>query len=240
VTLTRGLFDTSVDLTSAAGMAAAVPRIEAVLFDFSNTIFRMVDMATWLHRVAAQTGRPLDAAEAVRELDKAITLPHVLAAQVGRDSSTEAHRRAMHAWFTEVSFLRGHEATAWERLTDADAWTPYVDTEPVLRELRRRGIPLGVVSDIGWDLRVHLAHYGLLDAFDTVALSCEMGVEKPDPRIFLKACADLGVDPRSTLMVGDNPVRDGGANAVGIRSFILSAEHRTGERGLSQVLSLLA
>ncbi|MFI1357446.1 HAD family hydrolase [Streptomyces sp. NPDC020898] len=35
--------------------------------------------------------------------------------------------------------------------------------------------------------------------------------EEPDPQRFLKACADLGVGPRATLMVGDNPVRDGAA-----------------------------
>jgi HAD superfamily hydrolase (TIGR01509 family) len=241
----RGLFDTSIELTSAAAMAAPVPRIEAVLFDFSNTIFKMADMATWLGLVAARTGRPDAFAEAdllaltVRQLDAAIAQPDILASQRGRDSSSEAHRRAMYAWFTAVDFLHGHEQVAYDLMVDEESWHPYPDTEPVLRALRERGIPLGIVSDIGWDLRIHLNRYGLADLFDAVALSCEVGVEKPDPRIFLKACADLGVDPRATLMVGDNPVRDGGANAVGMRALILSAEHRTGERGLHPVLSLV-
>ncbi|SFF27642.1 HAD family hydrolase [Streptomyces mirabilis] len=67
-------------------------------------------------------------------------------------------------------------------------------------------------------------------------ISYEQGREKPDPQLFLKACADPGADPRATLMVGDNPIRDGGAAACGLRAYILPAEHRTGERGLTDVL----
>ena len=51
--------------------------------------------------------------------------------------------------------------------------------------------------------------------------------------------ADLGTDPRATLMVGDNPVRDGGATACGLRTYILPAEHRTGDRGLADTLRLV-
>jgi hypothetical protein len=40
-------------------------------------------------------------------------------------------------------------------------------------------------------------------------------------------------------MVGDNPVRDGGATACGLRTYILPAEHRTGDRGLADTLRLV-
>ena len=223
-------------------MAAPVPPIEAVLFDFSNTIFRMVDMGTWLRRVATHTGRTEALVEStalaalMSALDEAIGRPDIKTLQEGRDTSSERHRQAMYAWFAAVDFLRGYEQAAYDLMADEESWQPYPDTEPVLRALRQRGIAVGIVSDFGWDLRIHLARHGLADCGRK---RYEVGYEKPDPRIFLKACADLGVDPRATLMVGDSPVRDGGANAVGIRAFILSAEHRTGERGLHQVLALV-
>jgi hypothetical protein len=41
-------------------------------------------------------------------------------------------------------------------------------------------------------------------------------------------------------MVGDNPAKDGGAAASGLRAFILPGEIRTGERGLAHVLGFLS
>ncbi|WP_345012559.1 HAD-IA family hydrolase [Streptomyces shaanxiensis] len=175
-----------------------MPPVQAVLFDFSNTIFQMLDLETWLRRVGAACGR-------LAVLDEP-----------------------------------GAEEAAYRELTAPDAWVPYPDTEPVLRALCERGLRVGIVSDFAWDLRTHLAHHGLDALIDTCVISYEQGHEKPDPQLFLKACADLGADPRATLMVGDNPIRDGGAAACGLRTYILPSEHRTGERGLTDVLRLVA
>lgn len=227
-------------------MAAPVPPVEAVLFDFSNTIFQMIDLETWLRRVGAASGRlalldePGALAEISRQLRTAFMLPIVVALQEGRDLSPERHRQAMYGWWEQVDFLRGAEETAYEQLIAPDAWIPYPDTEGVLCALRDRGLRVGIVSDFAWDLRIHLAHHGLRYLFDTCVISYEQGREKPDPQLFLKACADLGADPRATLMVGDNPVRDGGATACGLRTYILPAEHRIGDRGLADVLRLVA
>ncbi|MFI1164293.1 HAD family hydrolase [Streptomyces sp. NPDC020801] len=228
-----------------AEMAAPVPGVQAVLFDFSNTVFRMIGLETWLRRVGAASGRlglleePGAVAGISRQLRRAFRLPSVVALQEGRDLSRERHRRAMHGWWEQVDFLRGAEEAAYRELTRADAWAPYPDTEPVLRSLHDRGLRIGIVSDFAWDLRTHLAHHGLDALFDSCVISCEQGREKPDPQLFLKACADLGADPRATLMVGDNPVRDGGATACGLRTYILPAEDRTGDRGLADVLRLV-
>lgn len=242
----QALFETpSTYRTTVAQMAAPVPRVEAVLFDFSNTIFRMIDLETWLHRVGEATGRadllngPDAVAEISRQLCDAYRLPAVAALQEGRDLSAERHRAAMRGWWGHVDFLRGVEEAAYRELTAPDAWVPYADTESTLRALRERGTRVGIVSDFAWDLRIHLAHHGMDDLIDGYVISYELGREKPDPHLFLKACADLGVDPRATLMVGDNPVRDGGATACGLRAYIVPAERRTGERGLTEVLGLL-
>lgn len=242
----RTLFETpSTYCPSDAERAAPIAPIQAVLFDFSNTIFQMIDLETWLRRVGAACDRltvldePRAVAEISDQLRAAFRLPSVVALQEGRDPSSERHRRAMHGWWGQVDFLRGAQEAAYRELTAPDAWIPYPDTEPVLRALRERGLRIAVVSDFAWDLRVHLTHHGLEALIDTCVISYEQGREKPDPQLFLKACADLGADPRATLMVGDNPVRDGGAAACGLRTYILPAEHRTGERGLADVLRLV-
>ncbi|MGW1894059.1 HAD family hydrolase [Streptomyces sp. NPDC002004] len=240
------LFETpSAYRPSDAEMAAPVPPLQAVLFDFSNTLFQMISLETWLRRVGRASGRLTlleehgAEAEISHQLRTAFRLPSVVALQQGRDLSPERHRQAMRGWWQRVDFLRGAEETAYQELTAPDAWTPYTDTEPTLRALRARGLRVAIVSDFAWDLRTHLVHHGVDTLIDSCVISYEQGREKPDPHLFFKACADLGTEPRATLMVGDNPVRDGGAAACGLRTYILPAENRTGERGLADILRLL-
>ena len=237
----RALFDLPAAYTpSDTDRAAPVPAVTAVLFDFSNTLFHMIAVEEWLRRVADDAGRTLDDPDAVvAAIDAAAALPEVREAQVGRDLSPERHRDAMLAWFSRVGFLAGAEEAARARVVAGDSWVPYPDTAEVLRRLAAAGVPVGVVSDIGWYIRSHAVAAGLDHLVGTWVLSCEVGREKPDPELFTRACADLGADPRATLMVGDNPVRDGGASAAGLRAFVLAGEQRTGARGLADVLPLV-
>ncbi|HET9171770.1 MAG TPA: HAD-IA family hydrolase [Actinospica sp.] len=228
--------------TAPADLAGPVPPVEAVLFDFANTLFRMPPTEQYLAWIWAKAGRDpltLDAAAVAEQVHAAGRLPHVAAAQHGRDTSAEKHRAATEVWFEEVPAFEGIVDVAYDAILDIENWFPYDDTEPVLRALAERNIPIGIVSDIPFDLRPFLAAHGLAEHVGAYALSYELGVEKPDPRMFLKACADLGADPRSTLMVGDNPPRDGGAVACNLRVLLLPAEPKTGERGLDAVLRLV-
>lgn len=217
--------------------------ITSVLFDFSNTLFHAVDTAEWLRAGAEDHGRPLDEETVTRlvaELEKAWNLPDVVAAQEGRDLSAAAHRVAGLTWIRAVEDLAPLAESLYERLASPRSWVPYDDTEPVLAELARRGVPVGVVSDIAWDIRAIFAHYGLRELVGTFALSYEHGVGKPDARLFRSACAALGADPARTLMIGDSPASDGGASMLGIRSLIVPVEGALARRrGLDTVLRMV-
>lgn len=78
---------------------------------------------------------------------------------------------------------------------------------PVLRRLARHH-RLGVVSNFTGNLAHCLRDLKLLKFFAVVVDSGLVGIEKPDPRIFQRALAELGADPGSTWMVGDNPDAD--------------------------------
>jgi FMN phosphatase YigB (HAD superfamily) len=222
-----------------------LPSIEAVLFDFSHTLFRLVDVETWLRRVAVAAGREAELDDDVRDkaigqLVDAYVLPEVTAAQAGRDLSPERHRQGMYEWWRRVDFLKGIESVAYDVIRAADSWVPYSDAGSVLRSLCEQGVKVGIVSDFAWDLGVHLEHWGLDAWVDDIVISYQEGCEKPDPAMFLKACQNLDVDPRTAIMVGDNPTRDGGAAAVGMRTYILPGEPRNDDRGLEHVLGFLA
>ena len=104
----------------------------------------------------------------------------------------------------------------------------------LLHELKRRGYPLALVADgrAGTYFNV-LSHYGLYHLFDVHTISEEVGVEKPDVRIFQDALDRLGLASEyygRVVMVGNNLERDvKGANGVGM---ILTGMGRDGANGL--------
>jgi putative hydrolase of the HAD superfamily len=77
-----------------------------------------------------------------------------------------------------------------------------------LATLAAAGIPIGLVSDTslagGRHLRGYLEDHGLLDHIDHCSFSDEVGVYKPDAKIFRDCLAGLGVDdPTGVVHVGD-------------------------------------
>jgi len=105
------------------------------------------------------------------------------------------------------------------RLERARRYAAYPDVLPVLERLRPR-FALGVVTNGPSDLqRTKLARSGLERFFDTVAISMEVGVTKPDPAIFRFALDRLGPEARTAVMVGNSLRSDiAGAKATGIRA----------------------
>jgi len=95
------------------------------------------------------------------------------------------------------------------------AWGPArrlgADTHALLESLRDRGLKLGLVSnafDPGWLLHRDLEQMGLAERLDFSVFSSEVGVRKPDPRIFKCALEALGVEPGRALFVGDRLYED--------------------------------
>ena len=96
----------------------------------------------------------------------------------------------------------------------------------LVRELKRRGYPLALVADGKANSYYNvLTQHGLYDLFDAFAVSEQLGVEKPHPRMFVHALEQLGIareDYGRTVMVGNYLSRDvKGANEVGLISVWL-------------------
>ncbi len=96
----------------------------------------------------------------------------------------------------------------------------------LIGELKRRGYPLALIADgFRGTYENVLGHYGLWDLFDGIAVSEDLGVEKPHARMFVHALDQLGVSRSHydrTIMMGNNLARDiKGANALGIISVWL-------------------
>jgi FMN phosphatase YigB (HAD superfamily) len=96
------------------------------------------------------------------------------------------------------------------------------------------------VSNVPRDLRPIFAAHDLADLVDAFTHSFEVGAEKPDPAIFLRACEALGTKPSETLMVGDHPVADAGSLAAGLRFHLLAPDGAADRpRGLDAVVGIV-
>jgi FMN phosphatase YigB (HAD superfamily) len=229
-----------------------VPRhVDAVLFDFSATLFddAAVLTPTAVRAAAAARDVPLDDAQAARLIEVSLATadsPAGLARRDGCDRSSALHRAVWTELLTTAAtgFLPGARPevladAVYACLTDPLCWQPYPDTAPVLTALHRAGVPVGVVSNIGWDIRPAFAALGVAGMVGGFTLSCEHGMVKPEPGLFEAACGKLGVPVDRVLFVGDDPVRDGAATVVGMPVYLLP-RHRAVDRprGLTSVLAL--
>ena len=109
---------------------------------------------------------------------------------------------------------------AWEQAHNFDIFD---DVPPVLEELRRHDLKIGLVSNTGRDVHEFLAHHKL--RVDAALSSRVHGKVKPHPTIFKAVLDSLGVEAERAAMVGDSPEDDlEGARALGLQAFLVDRE----------------
>lgn len=96
--------------------------------------------------------------------------------------------------------------------------------ESVLQALKGRGCTLGLISNTamtsGGTFRVHLSRLGLLQYFDSLTFSDEIGFAKPSGKVFTHTLDALGFSPEAAVHVGDDRAADvGGALKAGLRAI---------------------
>lgn len=107
----------------------------------------------------------------------------------------------------------------------------YPQVLPTLKELKKRGYKVGIVTDAdalqGW---IRLTELGLENMFDVVVTKDSSGIRKPHALPFQRALEQLKVNPSDTLHVGDWPARDiAGAKALGLKTALA-------KYGMSEIL----
>lgn len=194
------------------------------MFDFSGTLFRLEQDESWLTDLTDADGDPLDI-EAQAELMRRMTAPtgkvvtlseEYQYAWENRDLDPALHRKIYLEVLRKSGLPRAEQAKAlYSRLVDPAEWTPYPDAETVLKGAAGRGVKVGVLSNIAFDIRPAFSAHGYDEYVDEFVLSFEVAAIKPDPRIFGLLLDRLGASPEETLMVGDSEEADGGAKALG-------------------------
>ncbi len=212
--------------------------LRAILFDAGNTLVYL-DFPRLAAAVSAATGVPLTgadlsavAADAARRLER------------GNTTDRERASRYLEALFS----LAGVPDAQMELVRDTLLalhrerhlfGLPAEGTLAALQALRAAGYRLGVVSNS--DGRVHeaLAAGGLLEQFEVIIDSQLVGVEKPDPRIFALALAELALPASDAIYLGDiYEVDVVGARAAGLDVVLVDPHGRHAGRDVPTVRSV--
>lgn len=134
----------------------------------------------------------------------------------GHGEKEAGYEKIVRAWGLDAALaprLVEHFWSTYDRLC-----VPSDATAQLLGELRQRGLKLGVITN-GQSIRQRrkLTALGLEGCFDTILVSGEEGVRKPDAEIFRRALARCAVAANEAVFVGDHPVADvEGAHRAGM------------------------
>ncbi len=208
-------------------------RVDAVTFDFWETLCRRRPGALEARRaelisvVAAGVGVTV-ATEVLDGAMSAVWDVYVEEWRANRQFSGTDAARWVAALLAEshpalaAGAAQGGIIEAFHRAGD-DADLILIDgVGEVLAALSASGVKLGIVCDVGFlassELRRALDRHRVLEHFDHWSFSDDVGVFKPDRRIFEHALTGLGgVDPARSAHVGDIRRTDiAGARAMGM------------------------
>jgi len=208
--------------------------VRAVLFDAGHTLLRAHPSVGEIYaREAESLGARVDAVQLGATFSRVFgeNESALAASSIGVPASDAQDaamwRSIVHKVHARVPELRSVDPEAWyHRLYEvfgrADHWRLYPDVEETLKGLRSRGLTLGIISNWSTRLRSIARETGLESLVDFIVVSSEVGVRKPDPRIFQVALERAGATASEAVYVGDQVEDDvRGAQRVGIRPLLI-------------------
>jgi HAD superfamily hydrolase (TIGR01509 family) len=196
--------------------------IRAVIFDLGGVVFRY-DPESRLANFAAHTGTP---AQLIRK--RLIDSGYSLDCDSGRLKGEAAYREGIR--------LLGHRVTM-ERFRDlwVSAFTPDDDVVALAQRLKAR-CAVALLTNNSAVVRegLELHHPDAMGVFRPQLFSSDVGISKPDPRIFDALLNLLGIEPDQALFVDDAARHIASAASIG-----LAVHHFRGAAGLEAELNTL-
>ena len=216
--------------------ALAGRTVRCILFDLGNTLWAYKDRTT---RKTSEKIAQQQAVALLRSRVDSRSFPNVdddtLIDQLfeGIEQQMYATRTDMHVvpdiilatvtmlqtlGFPRVERILGEEVYEILRDNIPETRVLFEDTLQTLATLQKRGFLLNIVSNRGYGgqpFRVGMQEIGLQEYFDPqkIAISIDLGSNKPDPYIFQYALDALNVKPEEAVMVGDSL----GADVIGAK-----------------------
>lgn len=189
-----------------------VTALRAIFFDLDDTLFSTSEFAKRARRNAVQAmvrhGLRVDAEDAYQELQEVIAEfssnypSHLdkLLVRMPDEYSTGVNPAVLVA----AGVIAYHE-------TKSQELRPFEDVMRNLRLLSRTDLILGVIT-AGLEIKQaeKIIRLGLYPFFDprAIFISDQIGISKPNVKLYATACQQLDLAPETVMYVGDNPTQD--------------------------------
>jgi putative hydrolase of the HAD superfamily len=198
---------------------------QAILFDLDDTLYDL--RSYWRGRL----GRALDSLRAQQpDLDRDVLLRSAMDERVYIEHWPDFLRR--QGLVDEMLIAQSHDIFRRDWFKQMTLYDDAIHTLEALRKRFRLGLITNGPSAIQ---RPKIDHFELVNYFDVLLVSGEVGIDKPDPAIFALALSQIGVDAREALFVGDSPEHDmRGAKAAGMDFVWMNAHSDTLPEGFAQ------
>ncbi|CEO41235.1 pyrimidine 5'-nucleotidase [Photobacterium kishitanii] len=170
---------------------------------------------------------------------EAINKPLWVDYQNGIISATELQNIRFETWAAALSLSTEQLNTDFLKAM-ADICTPLAGAKSMLEALSQHA-KLGIITNGFTALQeIRLERTGFADFFDVLIISEQVGIAKPDVKIFDYACQQMNITQRQqVLMVGDNPHSDilGGINA-GMDTCWLNSDQKPLPKGITPTYTI--
>ena len=156
--------------------------------------------------------------------------------ELGRTTLKQSVRCAMESIGATLSEGRIEDAyRMWAALIELSIKPRNSEVVETLREIRARGFKIGLISNCGPEVPSLVRESAFARFIDHATFSCEIGIAKPDPRIFEAHCRELGVKPEQSVFLGDGGSYElDGAQSVGMESIFLRIDEEIAAEGLPE------
>jgi putative hydrolase of the HAD superfamily len=192
--------------------------IRALILDYGN-VLSQEQPADWFEVVGGRLG---------------VTAPEFQAAYWQHRLAYDSGISAQEYWQRVLTALPcragDHDSaslTDWLIDSDVGSWTGFREEMwSLVKRFRARGARTAILSNGGPEVTAGLrARRRLEEWFDVVIVSCEVGVCKPDPRIYQLCLSRLDVEPGEALFVDDRVENVQAAAALGLQTVHYTGDH---------------
>ena len=185
--------------------------LRAVLFDIDDTLFSTTQFAGLARRNAVramvETGLDLPEEVVLKELEEVLA---EFSSNYDHHFDQLLKRLRPKALQVNPALIVAAGIAAYHD-TKFRELHPFEDVIPLLRALRQAGVVTGIITH-GWTIKQaeKIVRLGLVPHLDprAVFISDQIGISKPNPKIYAFALRDLGLEPAEAMYVGDSPSHD--------------------------------